>query len=362
MNETRFMKLALELAKTTKGQTAPNPAVGAVLVNNGEIVGVGTHLKAGEAHAEIHAIDMAGKKAQKATLYVTLEPCSHFGKTPPCVEKIIQANIKRVVIATLDPNPSVAGTGVQKLKEAGIDVEVGICEMEARKINEDFFHYITKKRPYVTVKTAMTIDGKIATSTGESKWITSEEARRDVHRYRHLHDAILVGIGTILKDNPKLTTRLPEGGKHPIRIVLDSRLRTPLDAFVIQDHSVPTWIVVNRSADEEKKQQFKRFEHVKLIEMDDVKNLHQLMDILGRLEITSLFVEGGANVNNSFLQAKLIDQFIFYIAPKVFGGSDTPTCFEGKGIERLKDAMELNIESVETVGNDLKIIAKPHLT
>lgn len=362
MVDTQYMQLALELAKTTKGQTAPNPAVGAVLVNNGEIVGIGTHLKAGEAHAEIHAIDMAGKKAEKATLYVTLEPCSHYGKTPPCVEKIIRAKIKRVIIATLDPNPSVAGKGVQKLKEAGIEVEVGVCEEDARKINEDFFHYITMKKPFVTLKTAMTIDGKIATSTGESKWITSEEARRDVHRYRHLHDAILVGVGTVLKDNPKLTTRLPEGGKHPIRIILDSGLKTPLDAYVIQDNSAPTWIVANRSADEEKKQQFERFEHVKLIEMDDAKNLHELMDILGRHEITSLFVEGGSQVNNSFLRAKLIDRFIVYIAPKVFGGSDAPTSFEGKGIERLKDALELKIESIETVGNDLKIVAKPWRT
>lgn len=360
MYETKFMQLALQLAKTAKGQTAPNPAVGAVIVKNGEIVGVGTHLKAGEAHAEIHAINMAGKNAEGATLYVTLEPCSHYGKTPPCVEKIIEANIKRVIVGTLDPNPYVAGKGIQKLKNAGIDVLVGVCESEAKEINQDFFHYITTKRPFVTLKTAMTIDGKIATASGESKWITGDESRRDVHRYRHIHDAILVGVGTVLKDNPKLTTRLPEGGKHPIRIILDSHLRIPQDAFVIHDDSAPTWVVTNRHCNQkQKKLELQRFEHVKVIEMDDLRNLHQLLDILGQRGITSLFVEGGAKVNNSFLQAKLIDQFLFYIAPKIFGGSDAPTSFEGKGIERLKDAFELNIESVEKLGNDLKIVAKP---
>lgn len=359
MYETQYMKLALQLASTTKGQTSPNPAVGAVIVKNGEIVGVGTHLKAGDAHAEIHALQMAGAKSEGATLYVTLEPCSHYGKTPPCVEKIIQAKIKRVIVAMQDPNPNVAGKGIQKLKEAGIEVAVGVCEEEAKQINEDFFHYILNKKPFVTLKTAMTIDGKIATSTGESKWITGEEARRDVHRFRHMHDAILVGIGTVLKDNPKLTTRLPEGGKHPVRIILDSQLRTPVDAFVIQDNSAPTWIVTSKRVRHEQKLQYQPFEHVKVIEMDDVRNLHELMRILGQHEITSLFVEGGAQVNNSFLKAKLINQLIVYFAPTLIGGSDAPTSFQGEGIKRLNDALKLNIESVEKLGKDLKIIAKP---
>lgn len=351
------MQLAIQLAKTTKGQTSPNPAVGAVVVKNGEVAGLGSHLKAGEPHAEVYALNMAGSKAEGATLYVTLEPCSHYGKTPPCAELIINSGVKRVIIAMKDPNPNVAGKGVEMLEKAGIDVNVGICQEEAKKINDDFQHYVVSKTPFVTLKTAMTIDGKIATSTGESKWITGEKARADVHRYRHEHDAILVGIGTVLKDNPKLTTRLPEGGKNPIRIILDRQLKTPLDSFVVTDKSAPTWIVIDKNVEIERKGRY-NFPHVKLIEMSDPHQLSKLMLKLGQLGITSLFVEGGAHINNSFLTAKIVNQFIFYIAPTVIGGSDAPTSFEGMGIKHLKDAMKLNIESVEQIGNDLKIIAK----
>ncbi len=358
MAKTEFMRLAIQLAKAAKGQASPNPAVGAVVVKNGEIVGIGSHLKAGEPHAEVHALNMAGPKAEGSALFVTLEPCSHYGKTPPCTDLIIRRKIKRVVVAMQDPNPNVSGKGIEMLKNAGIEVEVGVCEEEAKELNHDFYHYMISKTPFVTLKTAISIDGKIATSTGESKWITSEEARTDVHRYRHVHDAILVGVGTVLKDNPKLTTRLPEGGKNPIRIILDRRLRTPLNSFVIKNCDAPTWLVVDKNAAKDRKTHY-GFPHVKLIEMDNPDNLAELLRRLGELGITSLFVEGGAHVNQRFLTEKRVDQFIFYIAPMIIGGSDAPTCFEGVGIRHLKEAMKLKIQSIEQIGNDLKIIAQP---
>lgn len=358
MDKKQYMQLAIQLAKATKGQTSPNPAVGAVIVNNGEIVGIGTHLKAGEAHAEVHAIKMAGSKAEGATIYVTLEPCSHYGKTPPCASLIIEKKIKKVVIATQDPNPIVSGKGIEMLTEAGVDVEIGLCQAEAEELNQDIFHFNRSQTPFVTLKTAMTLDGKIATLTGESKWITGKKAREDVHHYRHTHDAILVGVGTVLKDNPKLTTRLPEGGKNPIRIILDRELQTPVNSYVIQDESTPTWLVIDKSVENKQKARY-NFQHVTFIEVSQPHHYPDLMQKLGELGITSLFVEGGSRVNNRFLKSKLVDQYIFYIAPTVIGGSNAPTSFEGTGFQHLKDALKLQFESVEQIGEDLKIVAKP---
>lgn len=361
MKDLDYMELAIGLAEAGKGQTSPNPAVGAVIVTNNKIVGVGSHMKAGEEHAEVHALNMAKSKARGGTIYVTLEPCSHYGKTPPCAELIVQSGIKRAVIATEDPNPHVCGKGIHYLKQAGIEVEVGVKKAEADRINEDFYHYIKTNMPFITLKSAVSLDGKIATSTGESKWITGREAREDVHQYRHEHDAILVGVGTVLKDNPKLTTRLPQGGKNPIRIILDSELRTPIDAHVITDNSVETWIVIGNKVSVEQKQKFKQ-EHVTLIEVDNPRELHSLMLRLGRLGIVSLFIEGGATVNDSFLTEKLVNQVILYIAPILIGGSDAPTSFEGDGITSLQRSLKLQFESVQTIGHDLKIIAKPRTT
>ncbi len=230
-----YMQLALDLAASALGKTNPNPVVGAVLVKNGVIVGTGLHRKAGEPHAEVHAFNMAGEHAEGATLYVTLEPCSHFGKTPPCANLVVKSKVARVVVATRDPNPSVAGRGIRLIEDAGIEVEVGVLEEEAQKLNERFIHNMLTSRPFVISKFAMTLDGKIATQNGHSQWITGEDARSHVHEIRNDVDAILVGIGTVLADNPKLTTRLKEGnGKNPIRLVLDSHLRTPMDANVVQ--------------------------------------------------------------------------------------------------------------------------------
>lgn len=358
MNDLSYMKLALQLAEATLGQTSPNPIVGAVVVNNGEIVGMGAHLRAGTGHAEVHALTMAGKKAKGGTIYVTLEPCSHFGKTPPCADLIIEKQIKRVVIACLDPNPLVAGKGVTKLRKANIDVEIGILEKEALALNKFFFHYIKTKRPFVTVKTATSLDGKIATSTGESKWITSEIAREDVQQLRHEHDAILVGVGTVLADNPSLTTRRKVGGKNPVRIILDQHLRTPLEANVVTDHEAKTWIFTTNMASTEKKDKLTTL-GVEVIEVSGEQvEIKEVLTILGTKGITSLLVEGGSKVNDSFLRSRCINEVITYIAPKLIGGKEAPTSFAGVGISNLAEALQFSIKEIKQVGNDLKIVSE----
>src|SRR5699024_10160469 len=305
------MEFALTIARQVSGQTSPNPLVGAVIVKDGEIVGFGAHLKASEAHAEVNALNMAGDKANGATIYVTLEPCSHYGKTAPCADLLINSGIKRAVIACVDPNEKVSGSGIEKLRQAGIQVEVGVLEKEAKNLNKAFFHYIKMKTPYITIKSAVSLDGKTATSTGESKWITCEEARLDVHRYRHEHDAILVGVNTVIKDNPSLTTRLPQGGINPVRIILDTMLRTPVGAKVITDQEAETWIIVGENVNEQKKQIFSSKPYVKVIQLQQEQiNIDDVLRILGSKGDMSLMVEGGAEVNASFLESRHINQII----------------------------------------------------
>lgn len=359
MNDIKNMKLALQLAERTKGQTSPNPIVGAVVVKDGNVVGMGAHIKVGTEHAEVHALNMAGENAKGATIYVTLEPCSHFGRTPPCANLIIEKGIKRVVIATLDPNPLVAGKGVEKLKKANIEVEIGVLQEEAKELNKVFFHFITNKTPYVTLKTATSLDGKIATSTGESKWITGEQARLDVHELRHQYDAILVGVGTVLVDDPSLTTRLTTGGKNPIRIILDNELRTPIKSKVVIDGEAETWIITSNRADQTKQEQLTGL-GVKVIKLaEDQIEIKKLLEILGEHSITSLFVEGGSTVNDSFLRAKCINEVLTYIAPKLIGGKDAPTSFSGFGFNKINDALQLTIKEVEKLGEDIKIVSVP---
>lgn len=358
MLEENYMRLAIQLAKETKQQTSPNPSVGAVIVKEGRIVGFGAHIKRGEAHAEVHAIQMAGKDAQDATLYVTLEPCCHYGKTPPCTEFIIESGIKRVVIACQDVHELVAGKGISRLREAQIDVSVGFLQEEAKPLYEQFFHYVTKGRPFVTLKAAMSLDGKTATESYESKWITNEAARQDAQQYRHTHDAILVGVNTVIADNPRLTTRL-RGGKNPIRVILDSTLRTPLDANVIQDGATETWIFTNNSVSDTLIKSYTKHPLVRVFKMET--NDVNVKDVLTKLyeeEIMSLYVEGGATVNNSFLREKVIDQFIVYIAPMLIGGKRAPGIFNGLGIERLADALTLSLNEVTTIDGQIKIVAK----
>lgn len=357
MSDEKYMNIALNLAKETIGQTSPNPVVGAVVVKNGELVGFGAHLKAGGKHAEVHALDMAGSQAKGATLFVTLEPCSHGGRTPPCTGLIIKRGIKRVVMAVEDPNKQV--DGIKKLQEAGIDVTQGVLEEEARALNAPFFHYIQTGRPYVTLKTATSLDGKIATKTGESQWITGEEARTDAHIYRQTHDAILVGVNTVLADNPSLTARLSKGNaKQPIRIILDTHLRTPLDAKVVTDGETDTWIFTGRDVTEKKKQLYVKHKQVTLISLKTKDILIQdVLQELGKRNIMSLFVEGGAAVNGSFLKGKTFNQLIVYMAPMLIGGGDAPTSFLGQGFANLADAPTLTIKQFEQIGKDLKIVA-----
>lgn len=359
MNDLDYMGLAINLAKATTGQTSPNPHVGAVLVKDHQIVGMGAHLKAGEPHAEVHAIRMAGDKAKGATLYVTLEPCSHFGKTPPCSNLVIEAGIKKVFVASLDPNPLVGGAGIKKMLAAGIEVEVGVMKDEAEALNKVFFHYINTGLPFVTLKTAISLDGKIATVAGESQWITSVESRKDVHQFRHTHDAILVGVNTVIKDNPSLTARLEGGAKNPIRVILDTRLRTPPESAVINDQQAQTIIVTGAEVDSTRVKQFsaKGIEIIKLATPEII--IPDMLKKLGERGISSVYVEGGAEVHGSFLKEKAFQQVITYIAPKLIGGKSAPAAFGGEGIAHLEDTVSLDIKDVKKIGQDIRIIAEP---
>ncbi|MBY0121303.1 bifunctional diaminohydroxyphosphoribosylaminopyrimidine deaminase/5-amino-6-(5-phosphoribosylamino)uracil reductase RibD [Bacillus sp. S/N-304-OC-R1] len=359
MQDKTYMDLALAMARSTTGQTSPNPKVGAVVVKNGEVLGFGAHLKAGTPHAEVHAIGAAGEKAVDADLYVTLEPCSHHGRTPPCADLIIESGIKRVVVATLDPNPLVAGQGIEKLKAAGIEVEIGVGQAEAHSMNEPFFHYIKTKTPYVTLKAASSFDGKTAAKTGDSKWITSPESRLDVHQLRHEHDAILTGVNTIIHDNPQLTTRLPRGGKNPIRVVLDTHLRTPITSNIVQDKEAKTIIFTGSEINSEHALSFRKL-GIEIFPLSKPEiDIQELLIELGKMNIMSLLVEGGSEIHASFIERNAFQQIILYIAPKIIGGKEAIPFVGGNGVELVQHATNLKIESFQSIGCDLKIIAKP---
>jgi len=364
IHDQYYMDLALQWASAIEGQTQPNPKVGAVVVKDGEIVGIGTHLKAGGPHAEVHALAMAGDKAKGATAYVTLEPCSHYGRTPPCAEALIKAEVAKVVIATLDPNPLVAGRGAAMLRDAGIEVVTGVCEEQSNLMNEVFNKFITTGKPFVTIKTAMTLDGKIATETGSSRWITGEAARHEVHRMRHSNQAILVGVETVRKDDPQLTTRLPQGGNNPLRIILDSTLRIPLDAKVVTDSEAETWIYTTTAADQTEKilALEKRGVRVIPLPVEDGEHgvpIHKLLTHLGSQKISSLLVEGGAQVNASFLKEMAVDKIVSYIAPKLVGGERAPTPIGGFGVQEMDQAVHLTRMTYRQVGEDLCIEGYP---
>lgn len=359
MNDHEYMKIALSLARGTVGQTSPNPSVGAVLVNDGQLVGTGVHLKAGTPHAEVRAIDEAGISAQGAVMYVTLEPCSHQGKTPPCAETIIKSGIDKVFVATLDPNPLVAGNGIKMLTKAGIKVEVGLCEEEAIQINEAFFHFIQTNTPFVTIKAGISLDGKIAAKSGDSKWITSPESRRDVHHLRHEHDGILVGINTILQDNPLLTTRRPRGGRNPIRIVLDTHLKIPVSANVVQDSSARTIIFTGQQIDLKKKIDLERFGVTIISQEKKTLSLQNVLKRLGELNLISVLVEGGSEIHASFIEASAFQQIITYVSPKIIGGRDAVPFVGGNSPELVKFGKQLHYTDVRQLGPDIKITAKP---
>ncbi|MFS0674823.1 bifunctional diaminohydroxyphosphoribosylaminopyrimidine deaminase/5-amino-6-(5-phosphoribosylamino)uracil reductase RibD [Ornithinibacillus sp. 179-J 7C1 HS] len=358
-NHEFYMGLALQNAKAMKGQTDPNPLVGSVIVNDNRIVGVGAHLKAGEPHAEIHALRMAGDKAKGGTIYVTLEPCSHHGRTGPCAEAIVQAGIKKVIIATLDPNPIVAGNGVKILIDAGIEVVTGILEQESIKMNEVFNKFIVEKKPFVTLKAGTSLDGKVATHTFSSKWITSEEARLDVHQLRSENMAILVGINTVLEDNPSLTARIPNG-RNPVRVVMDSTLKIPLDANVVNDNEAETWIFTSKQHDEKKKLQLEERDiRVFVTSRENTVNPTEVVETLGEHLVSSLFIEGGGNIHASFLEHQLVDKVVLYFAPKLVGGKNAPSFLEGTGITHMQDAVELIDTDIQKIGKDFKFTGYP---
>lgn len=353
------MRRALALAARARGRTSPNPLVGAVIAQGNEVVGEGYHQAAGEAHAEVHAINHAGTAARGGTLYVTLEPCSHYGQTPPCTEAIIRSGIVRVFAAHVDPNPKVSGKGIQKLKAAGIRVHVGLCELEARHLNEIFIKYIRTNRPFAILKSAMSLDGKIATATGESQWISSEASRLRGHEIRDTVDAILVGVNTVINDNPSLTTRLPgRDGKDPSRIIVDSECRIPPKARVLNPNGDGFTIIA--TTERASKERITRLEATgaKVLVVEEEGNrvcLSSLMQALGCRGITSVLIEGGAEVNASALKAGVVDKVMFFIAPKIIGGTYAPSPIGGEGIQRLTEAHELRDLSVKSIDEDILV-------
>ncbi|MBI5388093.1 MAG: bifunctional diaminohydroxyphosphoribosylaminopyrimidine deaminase/5-amino-6-(5-phosphoribosylamino)uracil reductase RibD [Verrucomicrobia bacterium] len=361
------MRLALRLARRAYGRTSPNPMVGAVLVKRGQIIGQGWHHRAGEPHAEIEALREAEQhdhSLKGATLYVTLEPCCTHGRTPPCTEAIIRAGLKRVVVAATDPNPDHAGRGFKVLKRAGIAVTVGVLAEEALRLNEAFNHWIVHRTPFVTVKAAMTLDGKIATASGDSKWITGEKARAAGMKLRQGSDAILVGVNTVLADDPNLTARgrrsEVRGQKTLRRIILDSRGRTPLTSRVVADElACLTTIVVTKVAPARRVARLaKRVGVVVAPARDGRVNLPWLLKQLGAENVTSLLVEGGGEINASFLLGGLAHRGVFFYAPKIIGGRDAPPGVAGKGISHLADGLTLREVAWKRLGPDWMLTAR----
>ena len=352
MTNEFFMREALRIAHNAEGRTSPNPLVGAVVVRDGKIIAEGWHRQAGTPHAEIHALNMAGELSKGATLYVTLEPCSHFGRTPPCANAIVDAGIKKVFAAMSDPNPKVAGRGFEILKAAGVEVEVGLLQEEARRLNEIFIKWVTKNLPFVTLKFACSLDGKIATVGGDSQWISCVESRKFSHRLRDLNDAILVGVGTVLADNPSLTTRLVEG-KNPVRVIVDSNLKTPLNSKVVTEKFSRTIIATTTNAPPEKISALKNF-GVEIIFAGNGErvDLKFLMSELARREITSVLVEGGGTIHFSMLKEKLVDKIFAFVAPKLIGGKNSLSAVAGAGFEKLSDAVKLKNFTAEKIGED----------
>lgn len=376
-----YMKRALELAQKGMGHTSPNPMVGCVLVKDDRIIGEGFHEKCGELHAERNALKSCTESAKDATMYVTLEPCCHYGKTPPCTEAIIENGIKKVYVGCVDPNEKVGGKGIDILKSYGVDVVTGILEDECYKVNEIFFKYISTKEPFIAMKYAMTLDGKIASFTGDSKWITGEKSREHVHNLRKKYSAIMAGINTVLSDDPMLNCRI-DTGVDPIRVICDSNLKIPLDSKIVntakdirtivvcalksnhdeiiqQDlnkkNSHTTNINENGFAEKYKKLQEKGIE---IIKMESEINLDKLFAVLGSMKIDSVLVEGGGTIHGSILQENLADRVYAYIAPKIIGGSTSKSPVEGRGIELMSNACKLKDIEYLQLDNDMLITGK----
>ncbi len=356
-SDLRWMRAALALARRGLGAAWPNPAVGCVIVDRDRVVGRGWTQPGGRPHGETEALDRAGEAARGATAYVSLEPCCHWGRTPPCTDALIAAGIGRVVVALEDPDPRVAGAGVRRLRAAGLDVEIGLCEAEAAEINAGFFCRLRNGRPLVTLKLATSLDGRIATRRGESQWITGPPARERAHALRAAHDAIMVGTGTVLADDPQLTCRLPGlAHRSPVRVVVDRYLRIPLTTRLISDaRAVPTWVLTLPSADPERRQAFLSA-GATVIDIDPGPDgdsgLAAALAALGERGITRLLVEGGGHLAAAFARAALVDRLVWVHAPMLIGGDGTPAIAEF-GLEMLSDAPSFERLSMETVGDDV---------
>ncbi|MFN3365909.1 MAG: bifunctional diaminohydroxyphosphoribosylaminopyrimidine deaminase/5-amino-6-(5-phosphoribosylamino)uracil reductase RibD [Exiguobacterium mexicanum] len=347
----QYMQQAIQLAKSASS-TGINPRVGAVVVKDGRVVGFGAHLKAGEAHAEVHAIRMAGAAAYGATMYVTLEPCSHYGKTPPCADLLVESGIKRVVIAMGDPNPLVAGQGIARLKAAGIDVEVGLLEREARALNTAFLRSLETKRPYVILKTATSLDGKVALDHGDSKWVTGTAARRDVHELRATVDAVLTGVGTVLADDPALTVRLDRETTQPLRIVLDRDLRTPLSSQLVRTANDVPVLLYTTSDDRAKRDALA----ANGVEIADYTSLEAVLQDVYARGIGRMLVEAGPTLVTSLLDGQFVDEWVMYQSPRVFGGKGG--FYRSPHDGPLETIERYDVRSVETLGTDIKLIMR----
>jgi diaminohydroxyphosphoribosylaminopyrimidine deaminase/5-amino-6-(5-phosphoribosylamino)uracil reductase len=354
----RFMRLALREAAKGAGRTSPNPTVGAVVVRGGRVIAAGHHARAGGPHAEVVALRAAGRRARGAELYTTLEPCDHFGRTPPCSVAILEAGVKRVVVGSADPNPLVSGKGVARLRRAGVDVLEGVLRDDCDALNAPWFTFIREARPFVTLKAAVTLDGRIATRTGDARWVTGEAARRRVHQLRDQVDAVLVGAGTARADDPRLTTRLPGGrGRDPIRVVLDTRLRLPARLALLRPRSSAPTLVAHATA---RPKTFPRGQ-VELLRCRPGKGGVDLRDLLAKLAargVTHLLVEGGARVHARFVEERLVDRLAVFIAPKVAGAGGVPLVAL-PGPARMKDAIRLEDVEVERIGDDVLVQGRP---
>ena len=354
MDDEKWMKRALRLAEAGRGRTSPNPVVGAVLVKRGRAIGEGYHARIGEAHAEIVALRQAGEKARGAVLYINLEPCTHYGRTPPCVPQVIRAGVKRVIVGMEDPNPVVHGKGIEALRKSGLDVKVGVLEKECRRLNEAFCKYILKKEPFVVLKVAATLDGKIATRHGDSKWISGEASRRFVHRLRDQVDGILVGIGTVLKDDPLLTARRKEG-REPYRIVLDSQLKIPEKAKVFEHSPSEVILATTELAPHEKVERLER-RGVRVLMIDSKEgrvDLRSCLTQLAEIGVTNLLVEGGGQVNGAFLDEGLIDKFLLFLSPRLMGDPKALGIFGGRGVSNLDEAVAVGKIRTKRIGEDI---------
>ena len=361
--DLKYMKLALTEARKGAGRTSPNPAVGALIVKDDRILSRGYHRRAGQPHAEVEALEKIGRSCPGATLYVTLEPCNHYGKTPPCTESILRAQIARVVVGAMDPNQGVRGGGCRFLAENGLEVRSGVLEKACRLLNEDFFTFITTGRPFVIAKSAQTLDGFTATSLKDSRWVTNEKSRRFVHRLRDRVDAIMVGVGTIVADNPSLTTRLiNRKGKNPLRVVLDTHLRTPVDARIINDDFPERTLLVVGEKNAGEKLDRIREKGVSIL-LCATKNGHldleNLIVTLGRMSIMSLLVEGGSLVLGSMIREGLVDKFHIFKAPKILGGNDGIPMASGPCVKYMRDCTTLENVEYKKFGEDMLVTGYP---